>query len=63
MEEKLLKEILEIDGKRLFEQPIERYSEILVSYPPILSESCFNNDKSIQPQLVHLIQPYPSLFD
>ncbi|KAK8860252.1 hypothetical protein M9Y10_011917 [Tritrichomonas musculus] len=61
--EKLLKEILEIDGKRLFEQPIERYSEILVSYPPILSESCFNNDKSIQPQLVHLIQPYPSLFD
>lgn len=61
--ELLLKEVLEIDGKQLFDQPMQKYSEMLISFPPILSESCFNNDKSIQPQLSNLIQPYPSIFD
>lgn len=61
--EYLLNEVLEIDGRTLFDQPIKKYSDMIMSYPPILTESCFNNDKTIQQQLTNLIQPYPSLFD
>lgn len=59
----LLNEVLEIDGKRLFDQPIQKYTEMIMSYPPILSESCFSTDKAAQPQLAKLIPPYPSIFD
>ena len=61
--EVLLNEVLEIDGKRLFDQPIQKYTEMIMSYPPILSESCFSTDKAAQPQLTKLIPPYPSIFD
>lgn len=60
LSENFADEIIEIDGNRLFTQPIERISNLLVSHPPFLNESCLNSDNTIQ--LSPLIPPYTSLF-
>ena len=59
--ENLINEVIEIDGNRLFIQPMERISDALVADTPFLSDSCFNHDKSITQHLQNLIQYHTSL--
>ncbi|OHT16733.1 TPR Domain containing protein [Tritrichomonas foetus] len=60
LEESAVDEVIEIDGNRLFTQPMERISDLIITNPPFLSESCFT-DKTIKSQLQNLMQPHMSL--
>lgn len=58
----LLKEVVELDGNKYFQQPVEIISERLLETPPDLSQSSYMHEKGIEKHAKELFVPFKSLF-